>query len=64
MLCLPFDQVVAVSIGPVAGEHPQMPEEVLLVEDESQASPLVVHLILLRRVHRERTAERKTHAPL
>jgi hypothetical protein len=41
-----------------------MPVEVLLVEDESQASPLVVHLILLRRVHRERTAEGKTHAPL
>lgn len=46
----PLLQVVAVGVGPVPVVEPQAPEEALLVEDERQASTLVVHLVLLRRV--------------
>ena len=47
---LPLLQVPAVGVGAVAVVHAQPPEEALLVEDESRASLLVLHAVLLSRV--------------
>lgn len=44
---IPSLQVVAVSIRSVPVPKPKAPEEALLVKDESEASPFIVHLVLL-----------------
>ena len=59
---VPFLQVEAVSVGAVARVQAQLPEKVLLVEDEHQATALVVELVLLCRVQRDATLDRNHKA--
>lgn len=54
----PSDQVVSIHVGAIPWRHPQTPKEVLLIEDEDQASLFVAHLVLFARVQGDRAGKR------